>query len=753
MAERVQVQGIGGAVPGISPTIQRGGQYSVQVQQAGRNKLMDLADALGQVNPLLRQYAGVAEQEAEMFEEDLARKSPEEVQAMLKKTEGEFDKQVRQGAISWLTSPINQKRKMQAVGRAANRMFMEQLNSVNGRLLNPQEGDEELGMAGILEEEQARFIQENPSLNSQFVNEGFQEGLNAQRVNLIREHDRRLNEQAKTNFLVDNTDAAYTVALTGDFKEDFNEEQIQELTNVFESLGSFNATKQKDFMRTLLSQVALQSEDHAFRLLDWAKRTGIKVGQAPVKDRLYDELEDLIIDNGKKARAREEDQRASEIKEDTLVAVSRLEILKNGGTLEYQGKSYEGVEDIDRFLDDVIVAARADENKDEAYVGGLIKSLEQIQTLSPDIESQLVNRLRNNSVPQRRSAEIGLNELFKTAKNTEGIQLTDPYTGSKLPAPEYTELESEIRRKFFQQIEDQMLTLASSNIPLAEQSKQIGIFAAELLPKFQKELNDGISEIKSNNEKKEEAEKEIQELTTSIPEEAPKASTLLSYRPDTLDQKLIKVKQAKAIIYNTNQNTKERVASIQYLTQQGEEVFENLAQNSRQGSYTTKTMPYNQAVRQGKQIIDRVGTYGVAALVVDRYLTPEELESSRQEYLLSAGFGTVFMEQGAIFSGLTKHGVSFDPKDLKERTKTVRMIPLDMIEELKDYSVEQIRAFSKQPADEGGLGAEALRRRERGLVGQIPDYVKNVDEAIGLNDITRLVRDQVELYRRLKFIK
>jgi hypothetical protein len=54
--ERVQVQGIGGAVPGISPTIQRGGQYSVQVQQAGRNKLMDLADALGQVNPLLQQY-------------------------------------------------------------------------------------------------------------------------------------------------------------------------------------------------------------------------------------------------------------------------------------------------------------------------------------------------------------------------------------------------------------------------------------------------------------------------------------------------------------------------------------------------------------------------------------------------------------------------------------------------------------------------------------------------------------------------
>ena len=36
--ERVQVQGLGDAVPAIQPTIQRGGQYAVQVQRAGRNK-------------------------------------------------------------------------------------------------------------------------------------------------------------------------------------------------------------------------------------------------------------------------------------------------------------------------------------------------------------------------------------------------------------------------------------------------------------------------------------------------------------------------------------------------------------------------------------------------------------------------------------------------------------------------------------------------------------------------------------------
>ena len=57
--ERVQVQGLGDVAPGIQPTIQRAGQYGIQVQRAGRNKLMDLADALGQVNPALQAYGQV----------------------------------------------------------------------------------------------------------------------------------------------------------------------------------------------------------------------------------------------------------------------------------------------------------------------------------------------------------------------------------------------------------------------------------------------------------------------------------------------------------------------------------------------------------------------------------------------------------------------------------------------------------------------------------------------------------------------
>jgi len=170
-----------GSVPGLQPTIQRGGQYSVQVQRAGRNKLQDLAGALSQINPLLEQYAGVAEQEAQMFEEELSRKSPEEVQAMLKKTEGELDKQVRRGAMGWLTSPLNQKRKLRAVGKLASNGL---INEIEARMINPNADDPE-DLTELANKVRQEYIEKTPSLQtSMFAQEGLNESSNA-RINAL----------------------------------------------------------------------------------------------------------------------------------------------------------------------------------------------------------------------------------------------------------------------------------------------------------------------------------------------------------------------------------------------------------------------------------------------------------------------------------------------------------------------------------------------------------------------------------------
>jgi len=64
--ERVQVQGLGDVAPGITPTIQRAGQYSVaQLRaapvQAPRSKLLDLAEALGTSMEIVGQYGKLKE--------------------------------------------------------------------------------------------------------------------------------------------------------------------------------------------------------------------------------------------------------------------------------------------------------------------------------------------------------------------------------------------------------------------------------------------------------------------------------------------------------------------------------------------------------------------------------------------------------------------------------------------------------------------------------------------------------------------
>ena len=64
MAERVQVQGLGEA-PTVQPVDLPGFQYGINQRRAPRNKLMDLADALSQVNPILQQYGNIRRLEQE----------------------------------------------------------------------------------------------------------------------------------------------------------------------------------------------------------------------------------------------------------------------------------------------------------------------------------------------------------------------------------------------------------------------------------------------------------------------------------------------------------------------------------------------------------------------------------------------------------------------------------------------------------------------------------------------------------------
>jgi len=111
MAERVQVQGLGEA-PTVQPVDLPGFQYGIGQRRAGRNKLMDLADALSQVNPILSQYSQIRQferEEAIAAGKQFLTEQPEQAVATLEaglgKTKRELRKLADQGIIDERSNP------------------------------------------------------------------------------------------------------------------------------------------------------------------------------------------------------------------------------------------------------------------------------------------------------------------------------------------------------------------------------------------------------------------------------------------------------------------------------------------------------------------------------------------------------------------------------------------------------------------------------------------------------------------------
>lgn len=108
---RVQVRDLPDA-PQLQATVQSGGQYSVAVQQAGRNKLLDLADSLTAFNQGLKEYGAFRAYEGEFQRgegEQFALENPEKAQATLdaqrSKTKQELRKLVEKGVIDERSNP------------------------------------------------------------------------------------------------------------------------------------------------------------------------------------------------------------------------------------------------------------------------------------------------------------------------------------------------------------------------------------------------------------------------------------------------------------------------------------------------------------------------------------------------------------------------------------------------------------------------------------------------------------------------
>jgi hypothetical protein len=195
--ERVQVQGLGDVAPGIQPTIQRAGQYGIQMQRAGRNKLMDLADALGQVNPALQAYGQVQKFQ---YEKGLERGEMEaataDLEASIEGLDVTGEKLVEQGLLPRSQLVGYQRAFRRRIGqRQARTTYMNALNSRMEEVTQNLDSDADI-IENILAEERQKITEQLGG--SQFAMQGFadySESIeNSFYNNAVKQRDRATQE-------------------------------------------------------------------------------------------------------------------------------------------------------------------------------------------------------------------------------------------------------------------------------------------------------------------------------------------------------------------------------------------------------------------------------------------------------------------------------------------------------------------------------------------------------------------------------
>jgi hypothetical protein len=393
--ERVQVEGLGRAVPVLQPTIPQTGTGRIvptEVTPFEQTSLGKLSQALSVTVEGAREVKAIADVEAQKFEEDLARKSPEEVQAMLKQTEGELDKQVRRGAMGWLTSPLNQKRKLRAVGKLAGR---DLISEIQQRLINPKAGDPQdlTERANLVRQE---YIDNTPALqSSMFTQEGLNEVTTAQIEGLISGAEAREAAIAKSETLFATGASIYdkietlietpeiqTQLRAGDFSfavetspdgsvvtlGDFIQQQWAET-------GAYTAKEQRAQLEKVLKNMATNSMgDQADGLLLWAK-SNLKFGNAKMTSMEFDELE-FIIDNAAEAEEERQDKENIEFVGNMAgshkVQLAKLNLLKEGESLKYDGQTFTDKLELDRYFKQKVID---NPNLNDEDKGNLIDSI------------------------------------------------------------------------------------------------------------------------------------------------------------------------------------------------------------------------------------------------------------------------------------------------------------------------------------------------------------------------------------------
>ena len=617
--------------------------------------------------------------------------SPEQLKADLNKTEAELDKQVRRGGISWLTSPLNQKRKLKAIGQASSRLLMEQ---VYNRLESPEAGDEDLSTREIIAQVQQNFVGANEALsNSVFAQEGLQQAVNPQILPLVRQYDAQKNRIAKGDTAFGTTSVFYELAKDGSNLGDYDEVTSEALQDAWENLSAFSASEQRDLLGKVFDNLARNGmEEKADSLLVWAKQN-LSIGAAKMTELEEDAYRSRIDSLAEAAERLEETEREDRVKDQAAKFRIAYNDIQRTGQGTYNGQEFtdlvslqQAAEEAPEFDDDVVGKADL-----QAKIDTVVKT-------DVDPVTMYVQQIFRNPFAQG-AIRGGIEEIDRVFNTTLSSSEFD--TELALSDPEILRIKSEHDAQFNEALNQELRRIAQlpqGRDPIAA-SELVNDFVIKEKERISREMDRKI-QIRLNKMTEREAlsKTRVTENTTA-PEK--------SYFDDTSDR-LEKTIQANNVLLNVDADKAERKKAMKY--------FRNVDLNELASIASGQ--------KSKGTIVRSFGSFDpIEGTPVANYYTPAERDDALQNYMQGAALSMEFTKEEVLRNEVTSHGVRFDIKQLDPAR--VRFLTSEEVEEIKEIT------------DSKSTNKTFLK-------------AKKLVEQIGADDVFDLITKQERLHKALK---
>jgi hypothetical protein len=619
---------------------------------------------------------------------------------MLKQTEGELDKQVRRGGLGWLMSPLNQKRKLKAVGQAASRLLME---DVYNRLDSPQAGDEELSTREIIAQVQQNFVGNNEALNnSVFAQEGLQQAVNPQILPLVRQYDAQKNRIAKGDTAFGTTSVFYELAKDGSNLGDYDEVTSDALQDAWENLSAFSASEQRDLLGKVFDNLARNGmEEKADSLLVWAKQN-LNIGAAKMTELEEDAYRSRIDSLAEAAERLEETEREDRVKDQAAKFRIAYNDIQRTGQGTYNGQEFTDLVSLQQ-------AAEQAPEFDDDFRGkaDLQSNIDTIVRTDIDPVTMFVNDIYRNPFA---GAAItgGIKEIDRVFETTLGAAPVVDFATAKAD-PEILRIKSEYDAQFNESLNQELRRIAQmpeGRDPRAA-SELVNDFIIKEKERISREMERKI-QIRLNKmaERKALSKTRVTENTTA-PEK--------SYFDDTSDR-LEKTIQANNVLLNVDADKAERKKAMKYFRNVDLNELASIASGQKEKDKFTQILP-TPAPRAFGPFDPVEGT------VVAGYYTPAERDDALQNYMQGAALSMEFTKEEVLRNGVTSHGVRFDIKQLDPAR--VRFLTTEEVEEIKE--ITDLKSTNKT----------FLK-------------AKKLAEQIGADDVFDLITKQERLHKALK---